>query len=99
MNCSELIDLYNKVGGVLTCNYRNKTISVDGTNLKCNINLTTDKTKIFELYNNFCYSPYDVEELTDNKMTISEITDFDIKIYNPYLKNNQYGFKITYLDK
>lgn len=38
MNCVELIELFNKVGGVLMCNYDKEKVWVDNTNLKYNNN-------------------------------------------------------------
>lgn len=37
MDCTELIDLFNKVVGVLTYDYNKNKAYVANTNLKCNI--------------------------------------------------------------
>lgn len=38
MNCKELIELYHKVGGIMTVDYRDNSIKVKNTNLHCQFN-------------------------------------------------------------
>ena len=37
MNCKEFIELFNKIGGILYCDYNKNKAYVVNTNLKCNI--------------------------------------------------------------
>ena len=97
MDCSELIELYNKVGGILTCDYDKKIVTVKNTNLKCDIK-SSDYPKLLDLAVDFACSPYQFEHLENKFMSKSKVFNLDIKSKNRYLKNNEYGFEITYLD-
>jgi hypothetical protein len=46
MDCKELIELYNKVGGILTCDYDKYIVKVDKTNLKCDIVKSEDYSNL-----------------------------------------------------
>ena len=97
MDCEELISLFNKVGGVLVCNYNKNIVTVKNTNLKCDI-LPKDFQKLEILTLEYILSPYDKRLLKNDKMTIEECISSTIKLKNKYLKNNEYGFEIKYLD-
>ena len=91
MNCKEFIELFNKVGGILYCDYNKNKAYVVNTNLKCNIT-SNDYNDFTYLLNLYGCSPYKVEHLID-KNNLS-----NIKEKNRYLSNNEYGFKINYID-
>lgn len=105
MNCTELIELFNKVGGVLTCNYDKEKVWVDKTNLKCDIK-QKDYEKLEILAHDFAFSPYKLEHLKYNlndkntldKNTLDKIVNTDIKNKNRYMSNDEYGYKITFID-
>lgn len=108
MDCEELINLFYKVGGVLTCDYVENKAYIANTNLKCKI-----KPKHYEKFTmllfEFGCSPYEVEHLKYNSNKTTEHIKYNIdtlnrnKLYtkykNHYLSNNEYGYKITYIDK
>ncbi len=96
MNCEELISLFNKVGGILNCDYNKKQIIVKNTNLKCDIQ-PKDYKKLELLSYEYAFSPYEIIHLKNNKMTMEECVESNIKMFNIYMKNNEYGFEIKYL--
>lgn len=96
MDCAELIDLFNKVGGILTCDYNKNIVTVTNTNLKCNIK-PKDYDKLTELAHDFAFSPYQLEHLENKSISNDELVKSNIKLVNPYLKNNEYGFQIRFL--
>jgi glutathione peroxidase-family protein len=97
MDCEELIKLFNKVGGVLTCDYNKNTVIVKNTNLKCNIK-PRHYANLHHLHWEYCHSPYDITVLSNDKMTMEESIELRIRLSNTYLKGYEYGFEITYLD-
>jgi len=42
MNCSELINIFNEAGGVLTCDYDKNKAFFKKTYINCNININCD---------------------------------------------------------
>lgn len=93
MDCSELIELYNKVGGILRCDYNKKTVNVLNTNMKCDIK-PKDYPDLQGLQ--FAYScGYEVNHL---KCDLKNPADKLIKKKNYYLNNDEYGFEIKYLN-
>ncbi len=90
--CKELIELYHKVGGTLTVDYRNNTIKVKNSNLKCEFN-EKEYFDVEHLGVTYAFSPYDLKHLTDKNLC-----DNSIKQKNRYLKENEYGFTIKYLN-
>lgn len=96
MDCSELIDLFNKVDGVLICDYNKNIVFVEKTKLKCDIK-STDYHKLERLEYDFVFSPYDVDHLENKSITNEQLISSDIKLKNYYMKNNEYGFKIKFL--
>ena len=101
MDCSELIQLFEKVGGVLTCDYDKEKAWVDNTNLKCYIN-PNDYVKFEHLAHDWALSrPYELEHMKYNlndKNTLDKIINTDIKKKNPHMSNHEYGYKITFMD-
>ena len=100
MNCDELIELFNKVGGDLTCNYDKGKVWVDKTNLKCDIK-PKDYEKLVNLAHDFAFSPYKLEHLKYNlndKNALDKIIISDVKNKNHYMSNDEYGYKITFID-
>lgn len=98
MDCGELIDLFDKIGGVLQCDYDKNIVKILNTNLKCDIKLS-DYKKLELLSHKFALSPYNLEHLEYNNTTqTNQIINSNIKFKNRYLKNNEYGFVITFLD-
>jgi hypothetical protein len=62
MDCKEFIELYYKVGGILTCDYDKKIVKIQNTNLKCNIQ-PKDYPDLTKLNHVFAFSPYKLEHL------------------------------------
>ena len=96
MNCSELMDLFDKtVGGVLVCNYKTNKMYVRNTNMKCDLKLS-DYKKAEYLLHTYGMSPYEIEniKITDK----NEINNSNIKTMNCYLNNDDIGFVINYSD-
>ena len=96
MNCTELIDLFHKVGGKLHCDYYKNIVKVDNTLLKCDIK-STDYKKLEYLTWTFANSPYSMEHLVNKNISNNDIINSNIQFKNRYLKNNEYGFEIIYL--
>jgi hypothetical protein len=65
MDCSDLIQLFEKVGCVLTCDYDKEKAWVDNTNLKCYIK-PKDYVKFEMLAHDFALSPYELKHLKYN---------------------------------
>jgi hypothetical protein len=74
MDCKELIELYHKVGGILTCDYDKGLVKVENTNLKCNIKPTDYKNLEILSFDYGC-SPYEVEYLKNKSMTSEHINN------------------------
>ena len=89
-------NLFNKVGGILICDYDKNIVKVSGTNLKCDIK-SSDYDKLTSLAHDFAFSPYELEHLKKN-ISSNELVKSSIKIKNRYLDNDEFGFKITYLN-
>ena len=81
------LNLYN----LLYCDYNKNKAYVVNTNLKCNIT-SNDYNDFTYLLISYGCSPYKVEHLID-KNNLS-----NIKEKNGYLSNNEYGFKINYIN-
>lgn len=96
-DCKELIGLFEKVGGILICDYNNKIVKVNNTNLYCNIK-SNDYKNLEKIYVDYVFSPYETEKLTNDKLSVDEISKSTIKFVNKFLNNNDYGYKITYLN-
>lgn len=94
MNCVELIELFNKIGGILYCDYNKNKVWVHNTNLECNIK-TENYKNLEKLAHEFAFSPYELKHLTYNYINSKDISN--IKLKNKYLSNNEYGFTIKYL--
>ena len=98
MNCSEIIDIFEKTGGILTCDYAKMTMSIENTRLKCKIN-SNDFEKIENCYVGYGYTCLDkVTELEydkKNKDYDEKVNNSTIKFVNYRLQNNQYGFVIN----
>ena len=97
MDCTELIDLFNKVGGILICDYNKNIVKVACTNLKCEIK-STDLGKLEHLLYEFGHSPYEQENLKNKNISNDEIIKSSIKLKNTYLDNDEFGFMIKYLN-
>ena len=100
MDCVELIELFNKVGGILTCDYNKNIAYVANTNLKCDIK-PKDYEKFKSLAVEFAFSPYKLEHLKyalNDKNTMNKIINSEIKNKNYYMSNDEYGYKITYIE-
>lgn len=95
MDCSELIELYNKVGGTLICNYQNKKVIVLETILSCDIK-PKDYKPLEELAHTFAFSPYELTHMKQSNYKIDDIINSNIKIMNRYLNNDEIGYKIVY---
>lgn len=98
MDCKELINIFNKVGGVLTCDYDKNKAFVEKTNITCDIK-HNDYENFENLYRTFGYSPYSINDLKydiNDKNTLDKIIKNDIQIKNKHLKNDNYGFKINF---
>lgn len=97
MDCQELIDLFNKVGGILHCDYDKKKIVVKNTNLECDIKPSNYNIISRTLYE-FGFSPYEVSHIK-KAMKHDEICKSNIKLVNSYLNNDESGFEIKFLSK
>lgn len=95
MNCSELIDLYNKIGGTLICNYEDKKVKVLHTNLECEIK-RNDYKPFERLLFNFGNSPYEVVHIKMLNNNLENIVNSTIKLENKFLKNDEIGYKIIF---
>ena len=92
MNCIELINLFEKVGGILKCDYRNKKMFVANTILECNIYPEHYERIQFLLFE-FGGSPYEVKHIkAKNKDEIDEY----IKQKNRFLSYDEIGFTINF---
>ena len=99
MNCSELIDLFEKVGGVLTCDYSKKTVIVENPNLKCNIS-PKDYPRLESMTFQWeCGGGAAIRHLEKKPITHHELIHSDIKLQNKFLNNNEYGFTIDFSNK
>ena len=105
-NNYELINIFDKVGGVLTCDYDKNKALLEKTYTNCDININCDikhnDYKEFEsLYHLYGLGPIEIKDLTydkNNKKTLDKIIKNDIQIKNKYLTNDNYGFKIYFTD-
>jgi hypothetical protein len=96
MDCQELITLFNKVGGILVCDYSKNEMIVKNTNLKCNIK-PTDYGLIEYTASSYAFSPYELNHIKNN-MSSDEIKKSTIKYKNKYLNNDEIGFEIKFLN-
>lgn len=95
MDCKELIDSFNKVGGSLICDYEEKKVFVIGTNLNCKIQ-PKDYEDLRYLAHTYACSPYKLSHIKTNNP--DKIINSDIKSINYYLKNDEIGFRIDYVE-
>ncbi len=100
MHCKELIELFNKVGGSLICNYEEKKVIVIGTNLKCNIETKEDNKDLEYLAHSFACSPYKLThiKIEQPEKNLDKIINSRIILANSYLKNDEIGFRIDYIE-
>lgn len=99
MNCSELLDLFEKYGGILTCDYNKNTVTMKNTNLKCNIS-GQDYTRLeLMTFEWSCGGGVAITHLEKKPITYDELIHSDIKLYNRFLNNNEYGFTIDFSNK
>jgi len=94
MNCKELIELYNKVGGVLTCNYLTNRVTVANTNLECVFN-SSNYYDLECLSHTFAFSPYRMDFLENKQINMIDKLG---KKPNRFLSPNEYGFVISFLN-
>lgn len=103
INCTELLELYERVGGVLVCNYEKNKAYVENTNLKCDIK-PIDYSKFRELSYKYYFFPKKLEYLTynpkDNDIE-NTIKWYKSDIYHKdkFLTHDVYGYKLNLLDK
>ena len=99
-DCKTLIKLFTEyVGGKLVCDYGKNTISIENTNLKCNIK-PEDYTNITLMMTDYSIlSDINKEECKFKKIKESDnnkIITSNIKNKNHYLDNDDKGFFIKY---
>lgn len=60
MNCTELLELFERVGGVLVCNLEENKAYIKNTKLKCDIK-PSDNFKFVQLRNKYYFIPNTLE--------------------------------------
>jgi hypothetical protein len=88
MKAKEFIELYNKVGGILTIDYRNNTMDVKDSRLYCKFD-NTEYKDIEYFIGDFVFSPYSVEVILDKNVC----NDY-IKQKNRFLNEYECGYII-----
>lgn len=68
MDCREVVETFNKCGGIFYCDYVSNKCTVLGTNLKCSIKTPEDALAI----NRLLWSQMHLDNLTINKKDKTE---------------------------
>jgi hypothetical protein len=92
MNCTDLIDIYEKTGGILICDYTNNLVHVEKTRIRCNIQSNSDYASMEKLLFDYGCSPIKVTHLKSNNNSSNPISNFKKK--NHFLNDGEIGFKI-----
>lgn len=95
MDCSELMKLFNVVGGTLVCDYTKGNMNVEHTNLECNIKPKDYEGTVY-LMHDFGMSPYNVKTIKETNK--EKINKSDIRNINRYLDNDEKGYIVRYLN-
>lgn len=95
MDCLELIEIFNKTGGNIICNYDTNKVKVLHTNLECNIKPKDYKMLEYTLFE-YGNSPYNVTHIKGKFMNISDIANSNIKLKNIFLNNDEIGYDVKF---